>query len=51
MVDVLYARGWDDCLGAVLTILERSRDVSEAMRKVSECMFWLSRRSLSSQKA
>jgi hypothetical protein len=34
MVDVEYARGWDDCLDAVLTILQRVKDLKEAANKV-----------------
>lgn len=36
MVDVLYARGWDDCLEAVITILDNSKRLKEAKRKVEQ---------------
>jgi hypothetical protein len=29
-----YQQGWDDCLDAVLSILQRSKDVKEAMKKI-----------------
>jgi hypothetical protein len=29
-----YQQGWDDCLDAVLSILQRAKDVAEAMKKV-----------------
>lgn len=34
MVDVEYARGWDDCLEAVNTILTKAKDMAEIKRKV-----------------
>ena len=34
MVDVVYARGWDDCLDAVLEVLQKCKDVESARRKV-----------------
>jgi hypothetical protein len=29
-----YQQGWDDCLDAVLSILDRAKDVQEAKKKV-----------------
>lgn len=34
MVDTEYARGWDDCLEAMETILVQARTVGEAKSKV-----------------
>lgn len=36
MVSSDYARGWDDCLDAILEILNHCKDVEEAKRKVSD---------------
>lgn len=36
LVDVLYARGWDDCLEAVVTILNNSKKIREAKKRVEE---------------
>jgi len=29
-----YQQGWDDCLDAVLSILQKAKDVKEAMKKI-----------------
>jgi len=29
-----YQQGWDDCLDAILSILDRAKDVEEARKKV-----------------
>jgi len=29
-----YQQGWDDCLDAVLSILQKAKDVNEAMKKI-----------------
>jgi len=29
-----YQQGWDDCLDAVLSILQRAKDVKEAAKKI-----------------
>jgi hypothetical protein len=29
-----YQQGWDDCLDAVLSILDRAKDVKEAKKKI-----------------
>jgi len=34
LVDIIYARGWDDCLEAVQKILEESESVAEIKRKI-----------------
>jgi hypothetical protein len=34
MVDIVYARGWDDCLEAVQKILEESEGIAEVRRKI-----------------
>jgi hypothetical protein len=31
-----YARGWDDCLDAILEILNHCKDIEEAKRKASD---------------
>lgn len=36
MVDVLYARGWDDCLEAVNIILDRTKSMEEVRRKIKQ---------------
>lgn len=34
MVDIVYARGWDDCLEAVQKILEESEGIAEVRKKI-----------------
>ena len=29
-----YQQGWDDCLDAVLSILQKAKDTKEAMKKI-----------------
>jgi hypothetical protein len=29
-----YQQGWDDCLDAVLSILQRAKDLKEAAKKI-----------------
>ena len=29
-----YQQGWDDCLDAILSMLQKAKDLSEAARKV-----------------
>lgn len=29
-----YQQGWDDCLDAVLSILQKAKDVKEAIKKI-----------------
>jgi len=31
-----YQQGWDDCLAAVLSILQRAKDVKEAAKKIQD---------------
>ena len=31
-----YQQGWDDCLDAVLSILQRAKDVKEAAKKIQD---------------
>lgn len=34
MVDVVYVRGWQDCLDALDTITENAKDLNEVKEKV-----------------
>lgn len=36
LVDMMYARGWDDCLDAVLEVLSKCKDVEAARRRVAD---------------
>jgi len=36
MVDITYARGWDDCLEAVMKILNSSTNVEEVKKKLEK---------------
>lgn len=34
MVDIVYARGWDDCLEAVQKILQETQDIKKIKTKI-----------------
>lgn len=34
MVDIVYARGWDDCLEAIEKILEETQDIDKIQKKI-----------------
>ena len=36
MVDVLYARGWDDCLEAIKIIMNKAKTMQEVRKKIKQ---------------
>ena len=36
MADVMYVRGWDDCLEAMCVIIEKAKNQEELKKKIEE---------------